>query len=176
MDLIKVKGIIEWLIPRIVWELCTILGFGNYYKDFIQDYSLITYPLYNLIRKATLWKWEDEEQAAFDKLKWCITSYPVLRNPDPDKYYILDIDASAFAVGAALQQDFDDGYHLITYFSKSLLPIECNYNIYDQELLAIIYVLKANRHLLLGTKYLILICTNHNNLQYFKSPQKISPW
>jgi hypothetical protein len=76
----------------------------------------------------------------------------------------------SFAVGAALQQDFKDGCHLVTYFSKSLLPTECNYNIYDQELLVIIYALKANRHLLLGAKYLILIQTNHNNLQYFKSP------
>jgi hypothetical protein len=81
---------------------------------------------------------------------------------------------SAFTVGAALQQDFNDGCHLITYFSKSFLPAECNYDIYDRELLVIIYALKANRHLLLGTKYPILIHTNHNNLQYFKSPQKIS--
>jgi hypothetical protein len=82
---------------------------------------------------------------------------------------------SAFAVGTALQQDFNDGHHPITYFSKSLLPAECNYDIYNQELLVIIYALKANRHLLLGTKYPILIHTDHNYLQYFKSPQKISP-
>jgi hypothetical protein len=42
MDPIKVKGIIEWPISQTVQELCAILGFGNYYKDFIQDYSLIT--------------------------------------------------------------------------------------------------------------------------------------
>jgi hypothetical protein len=61
-----------------VQELCTILRFGNYYKDFIQDYSSIACPLHNLTRKATLWKWEDEEQAAFDELKQRFTSYPVL--------------------------------------------------------------------------------------------------
>jgi hypothetical protein len=158
-----------------VQELRAILGFGNYYKDFIQDYSLIAHPLHNLTRKATPWKWEDEEQNAFDKLKHCFTSYPVLRNPNPNKHYILDTDASAFTVGTALQQDFKDRRHPITYFSKSLLPAERNYDIYDRELLAIIYMLKANRHLLLGTKYLILIRTDHNNLQYFKSPQKIIP-
>jgi hypothetical protein len=92
---------------------------------------LIARPLHNLTRKATPWKWEDEEQAAFNELKRCFTSYPVLRNPDPDKHYILDTDVSAFAVGTALQQDFDDGHHPITYFSKSLLPTECNYDIYD---------------------------------------------
>jgi hypothetical protein len=54
MDLVKLKGIIEWPIPRNVRELRTILGFDNYYKDFIQDYSLIARPLHNLTRKATL--------------------------------------------------------------------------------------------------------------------------
>jgi hypothetical protein len=78
MDPIKVKGIIEWPIPWTVRELCAILGFSNYYKDFIQDYSLIACPLHNLTRKATPWKWEEEEQAAFDELKCHFTSYPVL--------------------------------------------------------------------------------------------------
>src|SRR5437899_9012554 len=80
MDPVKLKGIIEWPIPWNVQELRAILGFGNYYKDFIQDYSLIACPLHNLTRKATPWKWEDKEQAAFDKLKCHFTSYPVLRN------------------------------------------------------------------------------------------------
>jgi hypothetical protein len=92
---------------------------------------LIACLLHNLIRKATLWKWEEEEEATFDKLKHHFTSYLVLRNSDPDKCYILDTDVSAFTVGAALQQNFDDGHHPITYFSKSLLPAKHNYNIYD---------------------------------------------
>jgi hypothetical protein len=53
MDPIKVKGIIKWPIPWTVQELCAILGFDNYYKDFIQDYLLIAHPLHNLTRKAT---------------------------------------------------------------------------------------------------------------------------
>ena len=131
MDPIKVKALIEWPTPTNVRELRAVLGFGNYYKDFIEDYSKIARPLHNLTRKNVPWKWEDEEQEAFDTLKHRFTSYPVLRNPDPDKRYILDTDASAFAVGATLQQEFEDGCHPITYFSKSLLPAERNYDIYD---------------------------------------------
>ena len=130
---------------------------------------MIMRPLINLTKKDVTWWWEEEEQTAFNTLKQRFTSYPVLRNLDPDKHYILDIDASAFAVGTALQQDFEDGCHLITYFSKSLLPAKHNYDIYNQELLAIIYTLKANRHLLLSTKHLILIQSDYNNLKYFKS-------
>ena len=100
--------------------------------------------------------------------------YPVLRNPDPNKRYILDTNASLYAIGATLSQDFTDGRHLIAYFSKSLLPAERNYDIYDRELLAIIYAVKAFRHLLLGAHHKFLIRSDHENLKYFKSPQKIS--
>jgi hypothetical protein len=82
---------------------------------------------------------------------------------------------SDFAVGAMLSQDFKDGRHPIAYFSKSLLPAERNYQIYDKELLAIIYAVKALRHLLLGTQHKILIRSDHKNLTYFKEAKKIMP-
>ena len=107
-------------------------------------------------------------------LKEKFTSYPVLRNPDPTKQYIVDTDASAFALGATISQDFSDGRHPIAYYSKSLLDAEKNYDIYDRELLAIISALRAFRHLLLGAQQRFLIRSDHNNLKYFKSPQKIT--
>ena len=175
MDPIKVKGITDWPIPTTVSELHSFLSFGNYYKDFIQDYSRIACPLHDLTKKTHAWKWEDDQQTTFDTLKCKFTSYPVLRNPDPTKHYIVDADASAYAIGATVSQDFSDGHHPITFFSKSLLPAEHNYDIYDHELLAIINMLKANHHLLLGAQQKFLIRTDHNNLKYFKTLQKISP-
>ena len=56
MDPIKVQGMIEWPIPRNVRELRAVLGFGNYYKDFIENYSAITRPLHNLTRKSAPWR------------------------------------------------------------------------------------------------------------------------
>ena len=114
------------------------------------------------------------QQNTFKLLKELFTSYPVLRNPDPAKRYVLDTDASQYAVGATISQEHSDGNHPIAFFSKSLLPAECNYDIYDQELLAIIYAVKAFRYLLLGAQKKFLIWTNHQNLKYFKSPQKIT--
>ena len=57
MDPIKVKGLIEWPIPTKVKELRSFLGFGNYYKDFIPNYSQITRPLHDLTRKLQEWTW-----------------------------------------------------------------------------------------------------------------------
>jgi hypothetical protein len=48
-------------------------------------------------------------QKAFDKLKDCICSDPVLRSPDFSKKLILQTDASGKGMGAVLEQEFDDG-------------------------------------------------------------------
>ena len=124
MDPVKVKALTEWLRPTNLKELRSFLGFGNYYKGFIEKYSHITRPLHNLTHKAQQWIWEKAQSKAFQKLKQLFTSYPVLQNPDPTKCYIVDTDASEFAVGATISQDFSDGRHPIAYFSKSLSPAE----------------------------------------------------
>ena len=126
-------------------------------------------------KKAVTWLWGDPQKQAFNKLKRKFTLYPVLRNPDFHKCYILDTDTSNHAVGAIISQDFSNGRHLIAFFSKSLTPSKCNYDIYDWELLAIIYAVKAFKHLLLEAQKKFLICTDHNNLKYFKSARKIMP-
>ena len=174
MDPVKVKGITDWPTPTKVKELRSFLGFGNYYKDFIPNYSQIARPLHELTKKTKEWEWKKPQQDAFETLKRLFTSYPVLRNPDQLKRFILTTDASAYAVGATLSQDFKDGRHPVAYFSKSLLPAERNYDIYDRELLSIIYAMKAFRYLLLGTPHKFLVQSDHNNLKYFKSARKIT--
>ena len=174
MDPVKVKALTDWPMPTNLKELQSFLGFGNYYKDFIKKYSHITCPLHNLTRKAQPWIWETPQSDVFNKLKCLFTSYPILQNPDPTKRYIVDTDASQSTVGAIISQDFSDGCHPIAYFSKSLSPAKRNYDIYDRELLAIIYAVKAFCYLLLGAQEKFLIRSDHKNLKYFKSPQKIS--
>jgi RNase H-like domain found in reverse transcriptase/Reverse transcriptase (RNA-dependent DNA polymerase) len=131
MDPVKVKGIMDWPIPTNVSELHSFLGFGNYYKDFIPSYSCITRPLYDLTKKNTLWSWEASQDSAFQLLKDLFMSYLILRNPNPTKLYILDTDASKYAIGAVLSQDYPNRRHSITYFSKLLLDAKTNYNIYN---------------------------------------------
>ncbi len=174
MDPIKVQGIMDWPIPTNLGELQSFLGFGNYYKDFIQGYSQITRPLHDLTRKNVQWQWNYPQNNAFQLLKELFTSYPVLCNPNPAKCYVLDTDALQYAVGATISQNYPDGNHPIAFFSQSLSSAECNYDIYDQELLAIIYALKAFRYLLIGVQQKFLIQTDYQNLKYFKSPQKIT--
>src|ERR1700755_1418077 len=78
MDPVKVKGITEWPTPTNLHELHSFLGFGNYYKDFIPDYSHMTCPLHELTRKSTPWHWNKPQNNAFMDLKGLFASYPVL--------------------------------------------------------------------------------------------------
>jgi len=135
MDPIKVQGVADWPTPTNLTELRSFLGFGNYYKDFIPQYSQITRPLHDLTKNKVQWHWDYPQSNAFRLLKELFISYPVLRNPDPAKRYVLDTDASQFAVGATISQEYPDGNHPIAFFSKSLLPAERNYDVYDRELI-----------------------------------------
>ena len=174
MDPVKVQGITDWPVPTNLHKLRSFLDFGNYYKDFIPDYSFITHPLHDLTRKNVPYNWNNTQQAAFKLLKWIFISYPVLHNADPNKRYILDIDTFNFSVGATLSQDYSNGRHPIGLFSKSLFLAEQNHNFYDQELLTIIYGIQAFIYLLLEAQQKFQIHCNHQNLKYFKSPQKIT--
>jgi hypothetical protein len=124
MDPVKVQGITDWPTPTNLKELRLFLGFGNYYKDFIPGYSYITWPLHDLIKKDVQWHWEHSQQAVFKHLKELFTSYPVLHNPDCTKRYVLDTDASQFAVRATLSQEHSDSNHPIAFFSKPLSDTE----------------------------------------------------
>ena len=81
MDPVKVKGVTDWPVPRIVKEVQSFLGFVNIYHRFIKDFSHITCPFHTLTRKAVEWKWGDLQQKAFEALKHAITTAPVLVFP-----------------------------------------------------------------------------------------------
>ena len=91
-----------------------------------------------------MWTWTKEHQKAFNLLKKCVTSEPILVHPELDKQFELEVDASGFAVGAVLlQRKEDNKRHPVGYYLATLNAAEQNYNIYDLELLAIV---KALRH------------------------------
>ena len=75
----KVKAVREWKIPTKTKEVESFLGFANFYRRFIKNFSHIARPL-NELKGKKQWKWE-EQQKAFDELKDKITSQPVLALP-----------------------------------------------------------------------------------------------
>jgi len=82
MDPVKVAGVTDWPIPSNRKEVQSFLGFTNFYRRFIQGFSHLARPLFDLTRKDTEWRWGAEEQSAFDSLKEQMTMAPILTLPD----------------------------------------------------------------------------------------------
>ena len=103
IDPSKVKTILDWPEPRKVKEIQSFLGFANFYRRFIADYSHIVVPLTHLTRKSVLWTFTEEACSSFNALKSVFTSIPVLASWVPDKpLSIVETDASDYALGAIL--------------------------------------------------------------------------
>lgn len=175
MDPVKVDGVANWPLPRNVKDVQSFLGFGNFYRRFIEGFSRVARPLFDLTKKDEPWIWTPDCQEAFQALKDAFTSSPVLIMPNPDKPYRVEVDASDYATGGILSQTGDDNqWHPVAYISKSLSEPQRNYDIHDKELLAIIRALEAWRQYLEGSAHPVDVLTDHKNLEYFTNSQKLS--
>ena len=175
MDPAKVQAVLDWPAPRKVKEVQAFIGFANFYRRFIQDFSRVIRPLTRLVKKGVAWTWGDDQQAAFDELKARFSSAPVLAMPDLTRPFVVECDASDFATGAVLsQKGADDLLHPVAFYSKSLNDAERNYEIHDKELLAIIRALDEWRHYLEGAEHKLDIVSDHKNLLYFSDARRLT--
>ena len=175
MDLAKIAGIATWPTPTSVKQVRSFLGFCNFYQPFIYQFSHIARPLNELTRKDTLWIWEGRQQEAFETLRKRIASEPVLKQPQLDQQFKVEVDASGYVIGGVLMQRDEKGKrHPVAYFSSTLNKAKRNYNIYTLELYAIVRALRHWRPFLAGSPHEIIVHTDHANLQYWKEPQKIN--
>ena len=187
MDPSKLKGVADWPIPKTPTEIRQFLGFTGYYRYFIPRYSKIAQPLLNLTKKDVMWKWGKCQQQAFEELKTCMCSGPVLQQLDFGKRFYLQADASLYSMGAVLSQEgkyltptlakqHKPILHPIAYYSTTFTQTERNYDIYERELLAMMKALAHWRQYLGWTKEPFVIMTDHANLQYWKSPKNLNRW
>ena len=175
MEKEKVQGVIEWPVPKSVKDVQKFLGLANYYRWFIKDFAKIVRLLYEMTRKEIKWSWGERQQRAFEELKERFTIEPVLVTPDLDKEMRVKADISDFAMEGVLSiKCKDEKWRPVAYISKSLNEAERNYEIYDKEMLAIIWCLEAWRHFLEGAKDQFKIWTDHKNLEYFMKTQKLN--
>ena len=151
------------------------LGLANYYRRFIKNFARIVALLHVLVRKEQKWKWEREQEEAFEKLKTVFTTEPVLAIPDIDREMRVEADALDYATGGVLLTKCKDGkWRPVAFISKSLNATEQNYEIHNKEMLAVIRCLEAWRHYLEGVKLEFKIWTDHKNLQYFMTSQRLN--
>ncbi|KAM4061668.1 reverse transcriptase (RNA-dependent DNA polymerase) [Hirsutella rhossiliensis] len=160
--------------PTTVKGVRSFLGFANYYRIFIPDYAKITQPLDALLKKGTAFCWARAENEAFHELKRRFCESPVLKQWDPSLPTFLETDCSGYALGGVLAQEDQDGRrHACAFFSKRLSPAEYNYPIHDKEMLAIMKCLD-NWSAELRSCGSFTILTDHRNLEYFMTRQKLT--
>ena len=94
----KISAVRNWHAPGSVKQVCQFVGFIGYYRRFIQDFAGLSEPLVALTRKGVPFVWTDRQQVAFDALKTCLINAPILGFPTENGRFILDTDASLFAV------------------------------------------------------------------------------
>ncbi|KAI0991101.1 hypothetical protein K3495_g17086, partial [Podosphaera aphanis] len=100
----KVQAITEWEQPSTVSAVRSFLGFSNFYREFIPNFSAICEPLNSLTKKGVAWKWETEQDNAFNKLKQLLITTPILSMFDPEAETILEADSSGYAIGGVVSQ------------------------------------------------------------------------
>jgi len=171
----KVDSVLSWLTPRSTKDVQKFMGLANYYRRFIQDFSRVAKPLNMLVGKDRKWKWEEEQQKAFKELKRRFTTEPVLAVPDRDQEMRVEADVSDYVTEGTLSVKGADGkWRPVAFISKLLGPAKRNYKIHNKEMLAVIQFLEDWSHYLEGTKKEFEIWTDHKNLQYFMSSQKLN--
>ncbi|KAK3510406.1 hypothetical protein QTP70_005898 [Hemibagrus guttatus] len=178
MDETKVAAVRDWPRPTSVKELQRFLGFANFYRRFIRGYSSVTSPLTNLLRnKPKSLTWNPTALQAFDTLKQAFTTAPLLVHPDPERPFVVEVDASTTGVGAVLsqQQGKPPRLHPCAFFSRKLNPAEVNYDIGNRELLAVKLALEEWRHWLEGAKHPFTVLTDHKNLEYLRAAKRLNP-
>jgi len=179
----KVQAVNEWPQPRTIHHVRQFLGLAGYYRRFIKNFSQIASPLSNLLKvgeganakqKNRLIAWNTTCQLAFQRLKAALTSAPVLQQVDPQKPFVIETDASDFAIGSCLLQQAEDGkLHPVAYESRKLSETQTRYPVHEKELLAIKQAL-LGWHRYLDNGHRITIYTDHESLKYMNTIKKPS--
>ncbi|UYV74539.1 hypothetical protein LAZ67_12000067 [Cordylochernes scorpioides] len=162
----RVQAIKDIPIPDTVGKLRRFLGMLNFYRRCLPNAASTQAPLHAMVegRKNASCQWTPTALQAFDQCKFQLANATLLHHPFPEAPLCLTVDASDFAVGAALHQQVGNNFQPIAFFSRKLDAAQRKYSAYDRELLAVYLVIKHFRHLLEGRQFPVY--TDHKPLTY----------
>lgn len=169
-DPTKTAAIKAMPVPTDVTSLQRFLGMVNYLGKYIQNLSDIAAPLRQLTHKETAWCWFQQHQEAFERLKACLSSPPVLAYYNVKEPVTLTCDASCYGLGAACLQNGRP----IAFASRALTDTETRYAQIEKELLAVVFACTKFRDYVYGKP--ITVETDHQPLvTIMKKPIHVAP-
>jgi hypothetical protein len=156
----KVQDVLDWKPPKSVHQVHSFLGLAGYYRRFIPNFSKISKPITDLLKKGERFLWNGGRAKAFQSLKKLLTTSLVLAQPDITKSFDMYCDAFGTGVGYVLMQEG----RVIAYSSRQLRRHEEHYPTHDLELATVVHSLRTWCHYLLGN--VVHIFTYHKSLKY----------
>jgi hypothetical protein len=139
VDPSKVREVLEWKPPTTVSEVRSFLVLDDYYRWFISNFSKITKPIIELLKKGNKYVWSKACDEAFQHLKKLLTTSPVLAQPNTTKPFDVYCDTSGTGLGGVLMQEG----RVISYSSRQLRHHEEHYPTHDLELAAVVMALRT---------------------------------
>jgi len=175
MNFRKVQSVVEWFTSTNLTQMQFFVDFCNFYRRFIKNFSKIVRSLIQLTQKEMIFEWDQACQTIFDHMKKWMTEVSILRHFDQNRKTILETDSFDYVNDNILSQyDDEETLHSMIYYSKNLSFAECNYEIYDKKLLAIIRVFEHWWSKLKLTELLIKMFTNHQALTSLMKDKELS--
>ncbi len=171
----KIKAIVEWKTSNHLIKVQAFLKFVNFYRRFIKNFFKLVKSLIRLTRKDQSLYWFKDCQIAFEQLKKRVIETFVLSYFSFELETFLKSDSSDYvSVEILSQKENDDLIRSVTYFSKTLFSVECNYEIYDKKLLAIIRCFEQWRAELQSIESFTNVFIDHKSLKYFMTIKKLN--
>ena len=162
----KLSAVRNWHEPNKVKAVRQFVGFVGYYRRFVKNFAELADPLVSLTRKGVPFVWGIEQQRAFDALKACLLSAPILGFPTEEDRFVLDTDASLFAIGGVLNQIQNGEEVVIAYASRSLRLSQRRYCTTRREMLAAVVMCTHFRSYLRGSQFTLR--TDHSSLRWLQ--------
>ncbi|GBG90218.1 hypothetical protein CBR_g50397 [Chara braunii] len=168
----KVASIRDWPHSQSATEMRSFLGMTGYYRNFVENYSIVAAPLTDLTRLDTPWEWTERCEAAFRHLKHALTHYKVLKLLDPEKPFIVTTDASQYGIGTVLAQQEGKKLRSVEYMSKKMPSQKLAKSTYEKELYAVYKALTHWRDYLLGRFFILR--TDHQTQGWMRTQPVLS--
>lgn len=172
----KVSAVVDYPTPKNTTQIRRLLGLVSYYRRFLKNFSSLCSPITDLLhgrKKGQSITWTPEADEAFQKIKQCLTTAPVLASPDYSKPFIIHCDAADSGIGAALFQVEDGLEHPVAYYSKTLNKCQRKWTTTEKELFAVVSAVEHFRGYVEGSKFKII--TDHASLIWLCNLSNPSP-
>ena len=135
----KIQAVVEWSTFNNLTQIQFFIDFCNFYRCFIKNFSKIVHFMIQLTQKKIIFEWNEICQTTFNHMKRCMIETSILRHFDQTHETILEINSFNYINDEVLSQyDDEEILHSIAFYSKNMFSAECNYKIYNKELLIII--------------------------------------